>query len=269
MLEWLNRTVSKTVILARVSGVQIPPFPPLFGEMLERSNRIAWKVIVLARVPGVRIPFSPPSACGLKIKEDYLLEASGIRLKNVEATIFVDGKRNIKVFGDLAIDKTGISSTIAYTVSSCFTYCDFKKTNIKIRIKLADIKLGKNNFSDKIINVLSKSIDAKLVSVVLKQFSIIENMTIQEINKDKIRELLHCLKFFELNIIGKIYINESTTTGGIDLEQINPKTMESKICKDLYFCGEIIDVDGLIGGFNLQNCWSTGYIAGQSIDSKK
>ncbi len=207
-----------------------------------------------------------PSACGLKIKEDYLLEANGVKLKNLEATVFINGKRNIKILGDLAIDKTGISSTIAYTVSSYFTYCDFEYTNFKIRFKLFNSEFNKSDFDKKIIDVLSNIIDVRLVKVILSHFSIDGNIIIKEIDKNKIRELLHYLKFFELNVAGKIYISESTTAGGIDLSEINPKTMESKICKNLYFCGEVIDVDGLIGGFNLQNCWSTGYIAGQSLN---
>ena len=68
-----------------------------------------------------------------------------------------------------------------------------------------------------------------------------------------------------LNAINTSFGEEIVTAGGISLDEINSKTMESKLIKNLYFCGEVIDVDGLTGGFNLQNCWSTGYIAGSNL----
>ena len=73
------------------------------------------------------------------------------------------------------------------------------------------------------------------------------------------------LENYEITAIGKVPDGEVVTAGGVDLKEINPKTMESKKYKNLYFCGEILDIDGLCGGFNLQNCWSTGYLAADAI----
>jgi len=74
------------------------------------------------------------------------------------------------------------------------------------------------------------------------------------------------LAAFEVNVISPARDGEVVTSGGVCLDEINPKTMQSKLIDGLYFCGEVIDVDGFCGGFNLQNCWSTGYISGISVD---
>ena len=79
------------------------------------------------------------------------------------------------------------------------------------------------------------------------------------------QKLLNTLENFKLHINGKMKNGEVVTCGGVDLKEINAKTLESKQYRGLYFCGEVLDIDGLCGGFNLQNCWSTGFIAAQSI----
>jgi len=85
--------------------------------------------------------------------------------------------------------------------------------------------------------------------------------------KGKTRDLISkSLQAFEVNVISPTKEGEVVTSGGICLDEINPKTMQSKLLEGLHFCGEVIDVDGFCGGFNLQNCWSTGFIAGNSLN---
>ena len=103
----------------------------------------------------------------------------------------------------------------------------------------------------------------KLISVIIERTNINENKKVNEITKQERQELVNQLKHFKININGTRPIEEAIiTSGGISVKEINPKTMESKLVNGLYFAGEIIDVDCLTGGYNLQVAWSTGYTAG-------
>ena len=78
-------------------------------------------------------------------------------------------------------------------------------------------------------------------------------------------KILNKLQNFEITAIGTVYDGEVVTSGGVDLKEVNPKTLESKLKPNIYFCGEVLNIDGFCGGFNLQNCWSTGYVVADSI----
>ena len=112
-------------------------------------------------------------------------------------------------------------------------------------------------------NSLDKLLPKKLIPVIIEKTKINEYKRVNEITKEERIKLLKQLKAFTININGIRPIEEAIiTSGGISIKEINPKTMESKIVSGLYFAGEIIDVDALTGGFNLQIAWSTGYTAG-------
>ena len=114
-------------------------------------------------------------------------------------------------------------------------------------------------------NSLSKLLPQKLIPVVIEKTGINPYKRINEITKQERQKIITILKNFEIIINGVRPIEEAIiTSGGISIKEINPKTMESKLIKGLYFAGEIIDVDSLTGGFNLQIAWSTGYTAGMN-----
>lgn len=124
--------------------------------------------------------------------------------------------------------------------------------------------LNSNSKKD-IKNLISDFVPKSLAEYVLNALKIKLDEKCCNIN-GKTRDLiLKTLKSFEFNVILPAKDGEVVTSGGVSLDEINPKTMESKLVKGLYFCGEVIDVDGFCGGFNLQNCWSTGFIAGNSL----
>ena len=110
---------------------------------------------------------------------------------------------------------------------------------------------------------LDKLLPQKMIAVVIEKSQIKEDKKVNEITKEERKRLIHLLKNFELTIKGFRPVEEAIiTSGGINTKEINPKTMESKLIKGLYFAGEIIDVDSYTGGFNLQIAYSTGYTAG-------
>ena len=112
-------------------------------------------------------------------------------------------------------------------------------------------------------NSLNKLLPQKLIPVIIERSKIKPYKKVNEITKEERLRLVSAIKNLQINITGVRPIEEAIiTSGGIDVKEINPKTMESKIIKNLYFAGEIIDVDCLTGGFNLQVAWSTGYTAG-------
>ena len=112
-------------------------------------------------------------------------------------------------------------------------------------------------------NSLEKLLPRKMINTIIEIIGINPEKRINEITKEERKKLVKILKNFELNINGFRKIEEAIITkGGINVREINPRTMESKIIKGLYFAGEIIDLDAFTGGFNLQIAWSTGYVAG-------
>ena len=115
------------------------------------------------------------------------------------------------------------------------------------------------------INSLSDLLPKSLISVIVNLSGISPHKRVNEITKAERQQLLYVLKNFKMHITGKRPIEEAIiTSGGVKVSEINPATMESKLCSGLYFAGEVIDVDAYTGGFNLQIAFSTGYLAGKS-----
>ena len=98
-----------------------------------------------------------------------------------------------------------------------------------------------------------------------KREKIEETLKASQVNKEIRTKIANIMTNFEINIISQKQDGEIVSAGGVNLDFINPKTMEYKQIKGLYFCGEVLDIDGFCGGFNLQNCWSTAYVVAQSI----
>ena len=149
-----------------------------------------------------------------------------------------------------------------------------KKIVLKIDLKpaLSEEKLEERILRDfnelknkQFKNSLDKLLPQKIIPVIIKKSNIQENKKINEITKEERKKLVHLLKNFEIVVKGFRPIEEAIiTSGGVSTKEINPKTMESKMVRGLYFAGEIIDVDSYTGGFNLQIAYSTGYTAGSN-----
>lgn len=207
-----------------------------------------------------------PSLVGLICQEKFQLE--GISLRNVKLKI--KGKKEA-LRGDLIFTKNGISGPLAYIVSSLYARENYNIKNpiklyIDFEIENLLINLDKNT-KKTVNNFLSQYIPKRLSMYICKDLNII-NKRWCELKKDERLKLIKNMSEFKITIISHEKTGEVVTSGGVDLDEINAKNMESKIVKGLYFCGEVIDVDGFCGGFNLQNAWSTSYIAAEDINKK-
>lgn len=205
----------------------------------------------------------------------------GLALKNVKIKL-IDSKIEKIIyedFGEMLFTHFGVSGPIILSGSAyLLNYKNIDELLIQNKIKLKidlkpaltkeqlDLRILRDfeNFKNKEFkNSLEKLLPKKMIPIIIERSKINENKKTNEITKEERKKLINILKEFELIIKKARSIEEAIVTkGGIDIKQINPKTMESKIVNGLFFAGEIIDADGFTGGFNLQIAYSTGYTAG-------
>ena len=237
---------------------------------------------ILAKKVGHTITELRPSLIPLEAYDlTTCKKLQGLTLKNVAITI-TDIEKNKKIyedFGEMIFTHFGVSGPIILSASAHLTRYKSnleKMKNRKMILKI-DLKpaLSEEKLEERILrdfnelknkqfkNSLDKLLPQKLIPVIIKKSKIQENKKVNEITKEERKQLVHLLKNFEIEIKKFRPIEEAIiTSGGVSTKEINPKTMESKIVKGLYFAGEIIDVDSYTGGFNLQIAYSTGYTAG-------
>ncbi len=220
------------------------------------------------------------------IADKYLCQSlQGLSLKNIKMVI-KDTEKNKKIyedFGELLFTHFGVSGpTVLSSSAHLLRYRDVNRLLLENKIKLIiDLKpaLLPEELDKRIIrdfeefknkefkNSLDKLLPKKMINPIIELSKINPNKKVNEITKGERQNLINLLKNFEINIEGFRPVEEAiVTAGGISTKEINPKTMESKLVKGLYFAGEIIDIDAYTGGFNLQIAYSTGYTAGLQIN---
>lgn len=220
-----------------------------------------------------------PALCSLVIKETALKELSGITLKNIKADVYFGGKKQFTQSGDFLFTHFGVSGPLVYKISSYAAFLDYSEiTPLTIKLNLvnkAEDEFDKiltseflNNGKKSLLNVISEYIPKKLAKEILRTINEDCEKKVSEVNKVSRKKIVSAICCFELNAIKTHQGGEVVTAGGVDLNELNPKTLESKIIKNLFFCGEILNIDGLTGGFNLQNCWSNGFVAGNSLKNR-
>ena len=238
----------------------------------------------LAQKLGHTITDLKPSLVPVEIFEKSICKnLQGLSLKNVSIKI-VDNENKKEIysdFGEMLFTHFGVSGPIILSSSAHLVRYKnidekFKNKNIKLVIDfkpaLSEEKLEARILRDfeefknkQFKNSLDKLLPQKLIPVIIEQSNINENKKVNEITKEERKKLVILLKNFTLTLEKLRPIEEAIiTSGGINIKEINPKTMESKLVQNLYFAGEIIDVDSYTGGFNLQIAYSTGYVAGLS-----
>ena len=218
---------------------------------------------------------------------DMCKELQGLSLRNIKIQLEdIEAKKNIyEDFGEMMFTHFGVSGpTILSSSAHLVRYkkIEEKLKNRKIILKI-DLKpaLTEEKLDERVLrdfrkennkqfkNSLNKLLPQKLIQPIIKKSSINPNKKVNEIIKEERRRLVKLLKEFIIEIKGFRPIEEAIiTSGGINIKEINPKTMESKKIKGLYFAGEIIDVDAYTGGFNLQIAYSTGYVAGMTHEGQ-
>ncbi|KUO73658.1 MAG: FAD-dependent oxidoreductase [Clostridia bacterium BRH_c25] len=230
----------------------------------------------IARRAGHNISSLMPSLVPLVVKDAFIKELQGLSLKNVSIRAIADGKQVYEDFGEMLFTHYGLSGPVI--LSSSFYVSDYLRKNKEIKICI-DLKpaLSEEELDKRIIrdfekytnkqfkNSLEELLPQKLIPVVIVLSGIDETKEVHQITKAERKALVKLLKDFTITISGTRPIEEAiVTSGGVNLKEINPKTMESKLINGLYFAGEIIDLDAFTGGFNLQIAFSTGYAAGMN-----
>ncbi len=223
---------------------------------------------------GHRISSIKPALVPLETRERWPGELSGLSLKNVTLSLLIKDKLKYKEMGEMLFTHFGISGPLVLTASSILASSDEKDIKVLIDLKPA---LSDDEFDARLIRELKEGNKKDLKNILGNLYPIKLGLKIcelaevdiykkcNEITKEERKRLLDLTKRLPLTIKGTRDFDEAIIThGGISVKDINPKTMESKVIKGLFFAGEVIDVDAFTGGFNLQIAFSTGYLAGMN-----
>lgn len=219
-----------------------------------------------AKMFGHKINTPSPALVPIKLKDKFVASLQGLSLKNVELKALIKGKEK-KMFGEMLFTSDAISGPIALSLSSYINNEKDVKLSIDFKPALTNEQLEKRvlgdfklNLNKNISYILKGLLPHRLVDLFLAKLNLSGEEKVNSITSEKRKELVHLLKDFELNF-DRLYPVETgiITSGGVELKEVNPKTMESKLIGGLYFVGEVLDIDCLTGGFNLQTAFSTGY----------
>lgn len=222
-----------------------------------------------------------PSLVPMETKEPWICELQGLSLRNVEAKI-LDGKKELyKDFGEMLFTHFGVSGPLIISASSYvgkkFMDKNGQKKELTLEIDLKPalteeqldqrvLRDFEENHNRQFKNAITKLFPTKLIPVMLELGGIDPEKKVNSIEKEERKQFVHLIKHFRMTLTGlRDYPEAIITKGGVNVKEINPGTMESKLVKGLYFAGEVLDLDALTGGFNLQIAWSTGYAAGNAI----
>ncbi len=228
---------------------------------------------------GHRVTECKPSLVPFNIKEGWCREAMGVSLKNVSLRLVCGKKELYNGFGEMLITHFGISGPLVLSASSYYVskakgearcYIDLKPAltagQLDKRV-LRDFEESKNK---QFKNALNHLFPMKLIPVMIELSGIHPDKKVNEITKEERKAFVELIKAVPLTIAGVRDFKEAIITkGGVSVKEVNPSTMESKKVRGLYFAGEVLDLDALTGGYNLQIAWSTGYLAGMNAGEKK
>lgn len=233
-----------------------------------------------ARAIGHKVTDIIPALVPFNTKEEWIKQLQGLSLRNVNVTVFDGDKELYSDFGELLFTHFGVSGPTVLSASS-FVASKMKEKQLKMVIDLKPA-LTFEQLDERILrdfeeeknkqfkNALDGLLPKKLIPVIIDLSKIKEEKKVNEISREERQKLAHLLKNLEFTLLGLRSFNEAIITqGGVDVKEINPSTLESKLIKNIYFVGEVLDVDAVTGGFNLQIAWSTAYAAAQSIGECK
>ena len=231
--------------------------------------------VKLAKALGHTIVPLAPSLVPLESDSPYIAGLQGLSLRNIEGTVYADSKKIGSEFGEMLFTHFGVSGPIILSLSKCVAEAfarGAQEVELAIDLKPAldkdklDARLQRDftQYSRKQMpNGMKDLLPQRLIAPVLDQAFIDEEKFVNQLSRAERRRLVDVLKAFTVPITGTRPIAEAiVTAGGVSLKEIDPKTMESKLIKGLFFAGEVMDIDGYTGGYNLQAAFSTGYAAG-------
>ena len=216
-----------------------------------------------------------PALTPLSISEDWVKSLQGLTLKNVRVNVLLNGEKKESIFGEMLFTHFGVSGPIILTISKNVGLL-MKKGNVTLSLDLKpaldwtklDNRLQRDflKYQNRFFrNSLDELLPQKLIPVIVRLSGIDPEKQVNSITREERHRLVNILKSLDMTVTGLLGFEHSLiTSGGVNIKEIDPKTMRSKLIENLFFAGEIIDVDGPTGGYNLQICWSTGYIAGEN-----
>jgi len=216
-----------------------------------------------------------PALVPLNIREEWVKSLQGLALKNVEVSVYNQDKLLGKEFGEMLFTHFGVSGPVILTLSRLVVKNKSAAQRLKLVINLkpsiAEDILDKRLQRDfekfqrkQLQNALDELLPKRLIACVISESGLNPEKPVHQITKEERNRLLTTLTALTLTIEGPRSMAEAIITmGGVSLKEVNPKTMESKLINGLYFAGEILDIDGYTGGYNLQEAFSTGYAAGE------
>ncbi len=215
-----------------------------------------------------------PSLVPFNIKEDWCKELMGLSLKNVSVKVMQEKKKVYEGFGEMLFTHFGVSGPLIISASAYVHRYLNKPLSLFIDLKPA---LSREQLDERILrdfekvqnkqfkHALDELLPKRLISVIIALSGIDPEKKVHSVSREERMRILDLMKSLPLSILSlREYDEAIITKGGVSVKDVNPSTMESKKVKGLYFAGELLDVDALTGGFNLQIAWSTGYLAGIS-----
>lgn len=226
-----------------------------------------------AKETGHRVTELLPSLVPMEVRQWYAKELQGLSLRNIEICI-TDGKKKLyEEFGEMLFTHYGVTGPVILSASSVVGKTLRKKEltlHIDLKPALSEEQLDKRilrefdaNHNKQYKNSIDSLFPAKLKPVMIELSEIEPEKKVNEITKEERQRLVHLIKDFTMTLTGLRSYNEAIITkGGVSVKEVDPGTMESKKMKGLYFAGEVLDLDAVTGGYNLQIAWSTGYLAG-------
>ncbi len=218
-----------------------------------------------------------PSLVPFEAKEEYISRMQGLSLKNVQVRIYHQKKLLYDEFGEMLFTHFGVSGPLLLSASA---WIKPSLTSQELRMEI-DLKpaISEEQLDKRVLrefeeaknkqfkNSIGKLFPAKMIPVMIELCDIDPDKKVNEITKEERLSFVRLIKAFPLTLCGLRDFKEAIITkGGVSVKEVNPSTMESKLVKNLYFCGEVMDLDALTGGYNLQIAWSTGYLAGISVE---
>ena len=224
---------------------------------------------------GIKVTDTQPSLVPFSCNDSDITDMQGLALKNVSVSVKKGKKTLYSGFGEMLFTHFGLSGPLILSASAYVREEDLKSgitVDIDLKPALSDRELDsrilrdfEENINRDFANSLVKLLPGKMITAVIKRCGIDPHKKVNSITKEERQKLVRTIREFKCNITGNRGFNEAIITrGGVSVGEIDPSTMECKKIKGLYFAGEMIDVDALTGGFNLQIAWSTGRLAGVS-----
>lgn len=230
----------------------------------------------IAKNLGHTVKECTPALVPMEISEPWCRLLQGLSLKNVTLTMACGTKKIWQGFGEMLFTHFGLSGPLVLSASSFYHKCknpDDVTVTVNLKPALTAEQLDKRilrefeqNLNKQFKNVIGSLYPAKLTPVMISLSGIDGEKKIHEITRKERENLVELTRNLQMHVSGlRDYTEAIITQGGIKVKEVNPSTMESRLVKGLYFAGELLDLDGVTGGFNLQIAWSTGHLAGSSI----